>query len=248
MFALCFPLFSYFKSVSQQVYQFGFFKNWSLSDLGQSWWIDTFKTFLGNQVENVTEHNIICTTDARAHQAEEKGSSVRHTWKQNVTQISHLVTGQRGAKVSNSSDQNFFTRLKLSAVIMNWCESLNIWIQDKRTYRVSRQDFLPLWVTEKTGHVPCLILGNEMGCALLSLKLLTPSVCSFICKVCLPSFQSFSFSQPLFWVYSSSWFPADNNSPEDSSGQRSSQSWKSTKDKLIHKETIKPFFSILWFS
>lgn len=70
-------------------------------------------------MENVTKHNIICTTHAGADLAEEKDSSMRHTWKQNVTQIFHLATKQRGAKVSNPSDQNFIIRLKPSAVIMN---------------------------------------------------------------------------------------------------------------------------------
>lgn len=143
-------------------------------------------------MENVTEHNIICTTDAGADPAEEKGSSMRHTWKQNVTQIFHLATGQTEAKVSNSSDQNFIIRLKPSADGKFWLSEFRI----KGLKRVSRQDFLSFWVTEKTGHFPCLILGNEMGCALLSLKLLTPSVCCFIYKVYLPSFQPFPFSQP----------------------------------------------------
>lgn len=134
-----------------------FFLNWSLSHF-RSGLTDTSKT-LWNLVENVTGHNIICTIDAGADLAEETDSSLRRTWKQHRTQIFQMATGQMAANISIFSDQNFFIRRKPFAVIMNWCESLSIRIQDK--------DTILEWischqVTKKTGHFPCLILGNEM--------------------------------------------------------------------------------------
>lgn len=159
---------------------FVFFLNDHYQTSGQSWWIDTPKSFLGNQVENVTEHNIIWSTDAEADLAEEKGSSMRHTWEENVTQIFHLATGQRGAKVSNPQIRISLSDYKPSAVIMNWCESPNIWIQDKRTrfsatliHRENRT--LPLFNSEQWDRWHCLLWNCSPHLfAVLSVKYVSP--------------------------------------------------------------------------